>query len=69
MHTQLLACWPIVRCDMSSWSECTEKAMHIGARDYVFKNLDSFRNFTAIFIELDIVEIQVKHIPVSIVSA
>ncbi len=69
MHSQLFACGPVVRCDMSARSQGTEEAVHIRAWNEIFEYFYRFRDFAAVIVELNVMQVQVKHIPVSVVSA
>lgn len=56
-------------CDMRAGSQGTEEAVHIRAWNEIFEYFDRFWDFTAVIIELDVMQVKVEHVPVSVVSS
>jgi len=56
-------------CNMSAGSQGTEEAVHIGAWYEIFEYFDRFWDFVAVIVKLNVMQVKVKHVPVSVVSS
>ena len=65
MNSKLLACWAIMRGDMRTGSHRWEEAVMVISRNTVLQYLNSFRNLRAIFRERYVMQVQIKHIPIT----
>ena len=65
MHAELLAGRSIVWRDMRAWSQGGEEAVEVVSWDDRLKDFDRSGHFGAIFIEFDVVKIQVEDIPIA----
>ena len=69
MNSQFLAGGSIMRSDVGSWYDCREKAMMIISRYQLLQNFDRFWHFCAIIHKRNIMQIQIKNIPLPFIGA
>lgn len=65
VNSKLLACRTIVRCNVTPWSQSTEESVEIVSWNYFLQNINGFRDFFTVFLKLNIMEVEVKDIPVA----
>ena len=50
---------------MGAWSQGREEAVKVVSRNYLLEDFNCARNFGAIFFKPDIVQIEIKDVPVA----
>ena len=65
VYTQLLAGGTVVWSDMGAWSQGREETVTVVSRNDWLEDFNSARNFGAIFFKPDIVQIEIKDVPVA----
>ena len=69
MYTKLLAGWSVVRGDVRARSQGREESVEVVSRNDILQKFDGSGHFGAIFIELDIMKIQIENVPIARVVA